>query len=227
MNIFLKCCYRFLLSLLLLLALPCAAHCSDGVTRLFEPSTPTPSRLFTSYLSMPDQFAESNNLTHKPGSFYQAFGEIMFVQGNITDSFGVPIAGAVIEIWQTNSAGKYHTLLNPNSDFIDKNFSMSGRAISDNLGNYYFVTIMPGSVPSRAPHINMNVYHQRFGKLETEMYFEGHPFNNSDYQYLSYPERDRKALTAEVRNANIFNPGSIKVCTFNIVLEGIHQYKGF
>lgn len=193
----------------------------------FDPQTPTPSRFFTADLSMPDIFATTNNLAKKVGSFYRAFGEIIFIQGTITDSFGVPIEGVVVEIWQTNAAGKYHTLLEPNSEYIDKYFSMSGRAITDNLGNYHFITIMPGSSVGRAPHINMNVYHPKFGKLETEMYFAKHPFNATDYQYLAYSEKERKMLTADVRSADLLNPQSIKLCTFDIVLKGIHQYKKF
>jgi len=193
----------------------------------FKPRTPTPSRLFTADLSMPETFQTTNNLAKKPGSFYRAYGEIIFIQGTLTDSFGVPIHNAVIEIWQTNSAGKYHTLLEVGSGYIDKFFSMSGRAITDNLGNYHFISIMPGATAGRAPHINMNVYHPKFGKLETEMYFMNHPFNFTDYQYLSYPELDRKLITAEVRNTDILNPKSIKIITFNLVMKGIHQFKKF
>ena len=151
----------------------------------------------------------------------------LFLQGNISDSFGTPISGAVIEIWQTNAAGKYHTLLDSSSEYIDKYFNMSGRTVSDNLGNYNFITIMPGSNIGRAPHINMNIYHQRFGKLETEIYFEKHPYNKSDYQYLAYSEEERKQLTAEVNYSDPYNVNSIKVCTFNVVMRGIQQYKKF
>lgn len=193
----------------------------------FNPKKPTPSRFFAADISMPDQFSTTNNLAKKVGSFYRAFGEIIFIQGSLTDSFGVPIVGAVIEIWQTNSAGKYHTLLDKNSEYVDKYFNMSGRTISDNLGNYSFITIMPGSVQGRAPHINMNIYHSKFGKLETEMYFEKHPFNESDYQYLAYSEEERKLLLAQVRHTDILNTQSIKLCTFNIVMRGTHLYKKF
>ncbi len=193
----------------------------------FQAKTPTPSRLFAADLSMPDSFGTTNNLAKKAGSFYRAYGEIIYIQGTVADSFGVPIHNAVIEIWQTNSAGKYHTLLESGSGYVDKFFSMSGRAISDNLGNYHFITIMPGATSGRAPHININVYHPRFGKLETEMYFVNHPYNFSDYQYLAYSEEERKLLTADVRNTNISNPNSIKLATFNITLKGIHQYKKF
>lgn len=194
---------------------------------MFEPRKPTPSRFFSADLSMPEKFASTNNLAKKTGSFYRAFGEIIFVQGTITDSFGVPIEGATIEIWQTNAAGKYHTLLEPDSEFIDQYFSMSGRTISDNLGNYHFITIMPGATTGRAPHLNVNIYHTKFGKLETEMYFANHPYNKTDFQYSAYEENDRKLVTAQVRHSDMMNTRSIKLCTFNIVMRGTQQYKRY
>lgn len=193
----------------------------------FKPRKPTPSRFFATELSMPDEFFTSNNLAKKSGAFYRAFGEVIFVQGTVQDSFGVPVEGAIIEIWQANAAGKYHSLLEAGSEYIDKYFNMSGRTITDNLGNYYFVTIMPGATSGRAPHININIYHTKFGKLETEMYFEDHPFNDKDYQYLSYDDEEKKMLTASVKHSNIFDTQSIKVCSFNIVMRGIHQYKKY
>lgn len=193
--------------------------------RVFQPMRPTPERLFKADISMPDQFTSSNNLAKKPGSFYRAFGEIIFIQGTVTDSFALPISGAIIEIWQANSAGKYHTLLDHENEYVDKYFSMSGRTITDNLGNYSFITVMPGGTAGRAPHINMNVYHSKFGKLETEIYFEKHPYNETDNQYLAYDEKDRAQLTAQVRHTEVTNTKSIKICTFDIVLKGIHQYK--
>jgi protocatechuate 3,4-dioxygenase beta subunit len=193
----------------------------------FYPKKPTPSRFFATELSMPDQFVTSNNLAKKVGSFYRAFGEIIFLQGKVTDSFGVPIEGAIIEIWQTNAAGKYHSLLEPNSEYIDKHLNMSGRTITDNLGNYHFISIMPGASTGRAPHINANIYHTKFGKLETEIYFEDHPFNKTDYQYLAYDDEERTALTSTVKHSDIYDTKSIKICTFNVILKGIHQYKKF
>lgn len=194
---------------------------------IFSPRRPTPTRLFSADLSMPEKFNTTNNLVQKTGSFYAAFGEILYLQGTVTDSFGLPIENAIVEIWQTNSAGKYQTLLEDNSDLSDKNFSMSGRSITDNMGNYFFITIVPGFYLNRAPHINVNVYHEKFGKLETEMYLEGHPKNETDYEYLSYSDEDREALTAKVRLSNMYDSRSTKIATFDIVLKGVHQYKYF
>lgn len=214
----------------ILIIIFCLFSCNiwaDDVSNVFKSKRPTPSRVFSNEFSMPKEFNKTNNLIKKTGSFYLAFGEVIYLQGKITDSFGIPITGAIIKIWQTNSKGKYHTLLAQNDKDIDKNFNMSGTAVTDNLGNYYFTTIIPGFYFGRAPHINMNIYHERFGHLETEIYFEDHPRNKIDSQYLSYSDLDRKALTATVRLSDIFNPRSKKICTFNIVLRGIHRYKDY
>ncbi|MFT4718619.1 MAG: protocatechuate 3,4-dioxygenase beta subunit [Rickettsiales bacterium] len=200
---------------------------ADDFSNSFNSREPTPSRLFLNNFSMPKVFNQTNNLIKKTGSFYLAFGEVIYLQGKITDSFGVPITGAIIKIWQTNSKGKYHTLLASNDKNIDKNFNMSGVSITDNLGNYRFITIVPGFYFGRSPHINMNIYHKRFGYLKTELYFEDHPRNKMDSQYLSYNPDDRKALTSTVRLSNMFNPNSRKICTFNIVMRGTHQYKDY
>ena len=193
----------------------------------FKPRKPTPARFFSADLSAPETFFSSNNLIKKTGSFYRGFGEIIFFRGTITDSFGVPINNAIVEIWQANSAGKYHSLLEPNSEYIDPYFNMSGKAITNNVGEYNFITIMPGSKVGRAPHININVYHPKFGKLETESYFENHPNNKNDYQYTSYDKIDAELLTAKVSYSEANNPKSVKICTFNIVLQGTHQYKKY
>ncbi len=200
---------------------------SSVSNELFNARPVTPSRLFSADLSAPERFETTNNLVRKTGSFYEAVGEVIYVQGRVTDSFGLPIDGAIIEIWQTNSAGKYQTLLDDDSELIDQNFSVSGRTVTDNMGNYHFITIMPGFYLNRAPHINFNIYQDKFGKIETEMYFEKHPRNDFDYQYLSYTEEERKLLTAKVRLMNIFDPRSTKICVFDITMRGVHQYKSF
>ena len=200
---------------------------ANDFSNSFHARTPTPSRLFLNNFSMPKIFNKTNNLIKKTGSFYLAFGEIIYLQGKVTDSFGIPISGAIIKIWQANSKGKYHTLLAKNDLNIDKHFSMSGTAVTDNLGNYRFITIVPGFYFGRAPHINMNINHKRFGELKTEIYFEEHPRNEIDSQYLSYSQRDRKSLTYMVRLSNMFDPNSRKICTFDIVLRGTHQYKDY
>lgn len=190
---------------------------------IFLPQKPTPSRIFANDFSMPEKIFNSNNLIKKPGSFYRAAGRPIILQGTINDSFGIPINGAIIDIWQANVSGRYHSLLKPNSEYIDKNFNMSGRTVSDNMGNYSFITIMPGSISNRAPHIKMNIYHEKFGELKTEIYFADQKLNEADFQYLSYKQEDIKLLTADLFGIN----DSISVYVFNIIMPGSHQFKKY
>ena len=72
----------------------------------------------------------------------------------------------------------------------------------------------------------MIITHPKFTKIETEIYFENHPLNIKDPYYMSYDEEDKKALTAKVVNITN-NTKDGKIATFNIVMDGIHSYKGY
>ena len=194
---------------------------------LFSPRKQTPDSKIPDLLAKPEKFEKSNNLRKKIGSFKLAKGEILYVKGIVTDAFGVPITNARLRIWQTNSAGKYHSLLNEDSEFIDHDFAMSGEASTDNLGQYGFITIFPGFYLDRAPHIHLIVEHPRFSSVETQIYFEDHERNKKDPNYLAYDKAERKMVTAEISYVNENNHELGKVAVFNITLDGIHQYKGF
>ena len=194
---------------------------------IFSPKEQTPTAITIHTLSKPDTFGIGNDLTRYVGSFYVAVGELLYLKGTITDSFGVPIEGAVVKIWHTNSSGNYQTLLKEDDEYYDKNFTMSGTAKTDNLGRYGFKTIFPGYFGERAPHINIVVQHKNFDELQTEIYFKEHPLNEKDPQYMSYTEDVRKALTANVKYLDTLDPGMGKVAIFNIILNGIHSYKGY
>jgi len=194
---------------------------------LFDPNKPTPQAILIDNMTKPKLFEKSNNLTKRAGSFNVATGEALYIKGTVTDAFGVPIEGAIIKIWQTNATGHYQNLLSKDSKYIDPNFLTSGEAVTDNLGRYGFLTIFPGFYKDRAPHINIIISHQDFGKIETEFYFENHPKNKKDPYYLSYKEDDREMLTADVEYVNPKNHKEGKVAIFNIIMQGMHQFKGF
>lgn len=194
---------------------------------IFNPLKQTPSALMFDNLSKPKEFNKNNNLTRKTGSFKLAIGEPLYIKGKVVDAFGVPIEGVIIKIWQTNSAGKYHSLLTKDSKYIDKNFIMSGQSITDNTGHYEFITIFPGFYDDRAPHINVIIAHKKFGLIETEIYFKDNPKNIDDPIYISYPEEDRKMLTADIRYVDRNNITRGKIAEFNVVMDGLQQYKRY
>ena len=53
----------------------------------------------------------------------RALGQLISVSGRVTDEDGAPIAGAVVEIWQANSCGKYIHELDRFDAPLDPNFT--------------------------------------------------------------------------------------------------------
>ncbi len=100
----------------------------------------------------PKNFNSSNNLRRKPGSPNSATGELIHIVGRITDINCLPIQNAVVSIWHANSRGVNHYDENIEGD---PNFAGSGRFVVNNLGYYNFITIAPGKIGDRAPHINL------------------------------------------------------------------------
>lgn len=198
-----------------------------GASDMFSPKPTTPDSFYFDFITRPRKISSSNNLLKKTGSFHVATGEVLYIQGIVTDSFGVPVSNAVVEIWQTNTAGVYHTLIPATDKRYDPNFNMSGRAITDNLGRYYFVTIFPGFYENRAPHINMHVRHNDFKEVKTEIYFSDHPRNNYDPYYLVMNPQDRELVTCKTTYFKENKPSLGKVCNFDITLNGVQLYRQF
>ena len=73
----------------------------------------------------------------------------------------------------------------------------------------------------------MIIMHDKFGMIETEFYFKNHKLNNNDPIYNNYSKEDRAALTADVYYVDDNDPSQGKIAEFNIVIDGIHEYKRF
>src|ERR1700722_15896951 len=82
----------------------------------------------------------------KPGA-PRAIGQYIEVTGRLTDEDGSPLAGAMIEIWQANAAGKYIHEMDRHQAPVDPNFAGVGRFVTDAEGCYKFRSIKPGAYP--------------------------------------------------------------------------------
>ncbi len=179
-------------------------------------------------LKSPPEIAKSNNLRRKTGASEFAKGDFITLEGKVTDSNCVPIEGVVVEIWQANSFG-----INQHDegvyDKIDKNFESTGMSITDNLGNYKFLSIFPApSSGKRAPHINFRLRHKDFMPVETEMFFENQFANGHDFNLIKQvdmPKRYLLVAKGEKINKNSSEEG-IKY-RFDITLEGKSKYKTY
>jgi protocatechuate 3,4-dioxygenase beta subunit len=112
-----------------------------------------------------------------------AIGQRMIVAGRVLDERGCPVSGALVEVWQANAAGRYRHRNEGYQAPLDPNFGGCGRVVTDDGGNYSFLTVRPGAYPWpnnvndwRPAHIHFSVFGDGFAqRLITQMYFEGDP----------------------------------------------------
>ena len=178
-------------------------------TRLRAPSQPLvilPERL--SDITAPvygwwDPGERDNDLTRQSSEEPQ--GQRIIVAGRLLDEDTRPIAGALIELWQANAAGRYHHGRDQHPAPIDPHFTGAGRTVTDAEGRYEFTTIRPGAYPWRnhenawrPAHIHFSVFGRSFrSRLVTQMYFPGDPMFDHDPILQSIPdERARQRLVS-------------------------------
>ena len=77
----------------------------------------------------------------------EPLGERIIVSGRVLDDNGRAVPHTLIEIWQTNAAGRYRHDRDNHPAPLDPNFTGAGRALTDENGRYHFTTIKPGAYP--------------------------------------------------------------------------------
>jgi protocatechuate 3,4-dioxygenase beta subunit len=158
-------------------------------------------------------------------------GARMIVAGRILDEHGRPIPRTFVELWQANSAGRYLHEADQHDAPLDPNFTGAGHVVTNDNGEYQFVTIMPGAYPWRnthnawrAQHLHFSVFGPAFAtRVITQMYFPGDPLLQYDPIVHSIPD-----ATARRRLIATYEP-SLSVAEwalgyrFDIVLRGREQ----
>lgn len=139
------------------------------------------------------------DLTLIDGHEGRAEGEVIRVTGRVLDEDGEPIAGAVVDVWQANSYGRYHHEDDPATAPLDPDFQGWAVMKTDADGRYAFRTIKPGAYRvggdwTRPPHIHFRVSRRGYHELTTQMYFAGEALNERDRLLQSVPARDRGLL---------------------------------
>ena len=158
----------------------------------------------------------------------EALGERIVVSGRVLDEAGRPINGALVEVWQANAAGRYRHEVDNHPAPLDPNFSGAGRCLTDDDGNYRFVTIKPGAYPWgnhenawRPAHIHFSLFGRAFTeRLVTQMYFPGDPLFAYDPIFHSiHDERARRRLVSSL-DLSLTEPEWALGYRFDIVLGG-------
>ena len=132
----------------------------------------------------------------------EPIGERIVVHGRLVDEDGRPLPRTLVEVWQANACGRYKHEVDQHPAPLDPNFSGAGRCLTDDEGNYRFITIKPGSYPWgnhenawRPAHIHFSVFGRRFEqRLVTQMYFPGDPLFRFDPIFNSVRDPKARAL---------------------------------
>jgi len=167
-----------------------------------------------------------NDLTRQhPG---EPIGERIVVAGRVMDEDGRPIPNTLIELWQANAAGRYLHSSDNHPAPLDPNFTGAGRSMTDEAGNYRFVTIKPGAYPWRnhsnawrPAHIHFSLFGPCFiTRLITQMYFPNDPLMAFDPISQSIPnERARERLVSKF-DLSLTEPEWALGYRFDFVLRG-------
>ena len=101
------------------------------------------------------------DLTWLKGHSQRAAGQVIEVSGRVLDPKGNPIAGARLDLWQANAAGRYAHPADPAVAPLDPHFQGFASIVSDSKGDWRIVTIKPAGYDSpignRPPHIHFDV----------------------------------------------------------------------
>lgn len=158
----------------------------------------------------------------------EPLGERIIVAGRVLDEDGRGIPNALVEIWQANASGRYRHGRDNHPAPIDPNFLGAGRVMTDDQGNYRFVSIKPGAYPWRNHHNAWRPAHIHFSlfgpslvtRLVTQMYFPNDPLIPLDpiIQGLRDPEAQQRLVSAF--DLSLTEPEWALGYRFDIVLRG-------
>jgi len=167
-----------------------------------------------------------HDLTRQHGG--EPLGERIIVTGRVLDTDGRPVRNALVEVWQTNAAGRYAHKRDQHPAPLDPNFTGAGRCLTDADGRYRFVTVRPGAYPWknhpnawRPAHIHFSVFGTAFThRLVTQMYFPGDPLMAHDPILQSIPSPEARERLIAAFDLDITQPEWALGYRWDLVLRG-------
>jgi protocatechuate 3,4-dioxygenase beta subunit len=169
-----------------------------------------------------------NDLARNADTGKEAMGERIIVVGRVLDEDDKPVPNTLIEIWQANAAGRYHHPVDQHNAPLDPNFIGAGRCVTNDKGEYRYLTIKPGAYPWlnhpnawRPAHIHLSLFGPSFvTRLVTQFFFPGDPLIPHDPILNSIPTRSgRERLMASYAH-DVTEPEFALGYRFDIVLRG-------
>lgn len=167
----------------------------SGVSMLVDAiNNRKPSGASESTVLGPFHVADAPQLEMGANICLDAKGEDMFVSGRILDTDGLPIANAVIDVWQANDEGFYDV----QQKGIQPDFNLRGVFRTGADGTYWFRAVKPkfypipddgpvgqllrrlGRHPYRPAHLHYIIKADGFEPLVTHIFDPDDPYINSD-----------------------------------------------
>lgn len=163
------------------------------------------------------------DLTTRLGQPGRARGTVILVQGRVLGPDGRPLAGARIELWQANAAGRYNHPADRVNQPLDPHFDGAARLVTDANGGWSVRTVMPGPYSAaggvRAPHIHIEARSDR-GRLTTQMLFEGDRHNAADPLLRRFHAAGPRALAPLLARRAGTSADGIARYSWDLVLPG-------
>ena len=167
----------------------------------------------------PAQFIRDgdNDLAHS-ASGDRVPGDLVFLHGRVVDVRRAAVVNAIVEIWQADADGNF---ARPG---VSGGFRGWGRAWTDDRGEFWFLTIKPGSTAQgatfRAPHVALRILGSGIMRpLVTQVFFPNEPWNGQDPQLALISAGVRERLIARPSTHPQAPRGATTLC-FDIVLRG-------
>jgi catechol 1,2-dioxygenase len=150
-------------------------------------------------------------------------GEVLFMEGQVRDVTGKPIAGAIVDVWHANTMGNY-------SHFgpVQSPYNLRRRLETDMEGRYRFRSIMPsgyacppgsqtekllkamGRHGNRPAHVHFFVTAPGHRKLTTQINIDGDKYLHDDFAFGTrdelIPQVEHVADAREIQQADLNKP---------------------
>jgi catechol 1,2-dioxygenase len=153
-------------------------------------------------------------------------GEVLFVDGQVRDTSGTPVPGAIVDVWHANTKG-FYSFFDP-TPTPQSPYNLRRRIETDAEGRYRFRTIMPsgygcppdgptqqlldaiGRHGKRPAHVHFFVEAPGFRKLTTQINISDDPYLHDDFAFATreglIPELVRHADPAEIKARGLNEP---------------------
>lgn len=165
------------------------------------------------------------DLTLVKGKRVRARGEILDLYVLVQDENCQPIPGALVDLWQACTTGKYDHPYDPNTAEVDPNFQYWAKVLTNSKGYVRVRTVKPGAYPAaegwiRPPHIHFKISARGKQELITQMYFDGEALNRIDEYWKILSPEERARLTVGFQGSDT-DPTLVPRGIFTVTLASL------